>query len=98
MNATDTRLKRLQALAGRPAPVPPAAAPPWFARRVVRVWLAQGTDASAAASWGQVSRRGLAWAAAVMGVSLALNFHLWPHVESPEDLASQSVVRLLLPR
>jgi hypothetical protein len=45
-----------------------------------------------------ISRRGLAWAAAVMGLSLALNFHVWWHSEPPEHLAAQSVVSFVLPR
>lgn len=99
MNPIDQKLRRLIVLASQPAS-PPAAvvASPWFARRVVQRWLAEDPAAVGGTSWRLVSRRGLVCAVAVMGVSLALNAHLWWHQDSPERLASESVVLFVLPR
>ncbi len=98
MNAIDPQLKRLFSLARRSGPEPAAAPPAWFARRVVRRWLAEAPGATGPASWSRVSRRGLAWAGAAMVASLALNVHVWWHPDSPERLASESILRFVLPR
>jgi hypothetical protein len=98
MNHLEEQLKRLMRRAEGAAPEPAAAAPPWFARRVVQQWLAGAETAGEVASWPLISRRGLAWAAAVMGLSLVLNYQVWWHSEPPEHLAAQSVVSFVLPR
>ena len=98
MNHLDEQLERLLRLALRASPEPAAVPPPWFARRVVQPWLAGAEAAGEVASWQLISRRGLAWATAVMGLSLALNYQVWWHSEPPEHLAAQSVVSFFLPR
>ena len=98
MNQLDEQLKRLMRLAEGATPEPAGALSPWFARRVVQQWLAGAEAAGEGASWSLVSRRGLACASVVMGLSLALNFHVWWHSEPPEHLAAQSVISFVLPR
>lgn len=94
----DDPLQRLIAVAREPAPARPAlAAPPWFARSVVNRWLAECPHAPTP-SWQLVSRGALACALLIMTVSLAVNFRVVWHREMPEQLASDSVVRLFLPK
>jgi len=98
MNHLDGPLKRLIAAAREPAtPQPAPSAPPWFARSVVNRWLAESAGVPAR-SWLLVSRGALACATLIMAVSLALNFRLlWRH-DAPEQIASDSVVSLFLPK
>jgi hypothetical protein len=98
MSLSDPRLERLLALARRREPLPAAPPPPWFAQRVVQRWLAEEPAGARPGSWSRVSRRGLAWAGAAMVVSLAVNVHVWWHPDSPERLASESVIHFVLPR
>jgi len=99
MNNPEPELQRLFAAArsARPAPVD-LAAPPWFARAVVRQWL-DTEDLASTQSWRRVSRGALAGATCIMLLSLALNFRvLWGRADAPEQLASASVVSLFLPK
>ena len=98
MRDTDKKLKRLIAMAGLPAQPAPATVPPWFARRVVERWLGTPTRNANYALWERVSHRGLAVACMAMCLSLVLHGLWWLHRDSPEQLASQSIVRFFLPR
>lgn len=83
----------------RPAAEPAATeAPPLFAKRVVHVWLSKDAAANGQASWNRIARCGLALAGAAMVLSFALNSHVWWHSDSPEQLASESVMWLALPK
>lgn len=99
MNDPERQIERLFAAARSAAPAPGGMpAPPWFARSVVRQWLAT-PDLAPAQSWVCVSRRALAGATLIMLVSLALNFRVvWGRAEAPEQIASASVVSLFLPK
>jgi len=98
MNHRDGPLKRLIAAARESAaPQPTLSAPPWFARSVVNRWLAESAGAPAQ-SWLRVSRGALACATLIMAVSLAFNFRLVWRRDAPEQIASDSVVSLFLPK
>ncbi len=98
MNSMDGKLERLFTMA-RPGIDPPRReAPPWFARRVVRLWLSANAESASQTSWRRVTRCGLGLAGAAMVASLALNWRVWWHADSPEQLASESVVWLALPK
>jgi hypothetical protein len=71
--------------------------PPWFARSVVNRWLAEPAGAPVQ-SWLSVSRGALACATLIMLVSLAFNFRVVWHRDAPEQIASDSVVSLFLPK
>jgi hypothetical protein len=100
MTRPDDPLQRLMAAAREPVvPPPDFAAPPWFARSVVNRWLSGAAGAPAPApSWLPVSRSALACALLIMTVSLAVNFRVVWHRDVPEQIASDAVVRLFLPR
>jgi hypothetical protein len=98
MNNLDGLLTRLIAAAREPAtPQPAPSAPPWFARSVVNRWLAESAGAPAR-SWLSVSRSALACATLIMLVSLAFNFRVVWRRDPPEQIASDSVVSLFLPK
>ena len=98
MKNLEGPLNRLIAAAREPAvPQPTLSAPPWFARSVVNRWLAQSVNAPAQ-SWLLVSRGALACATLIMALSLALNFRLVWRRDAPEQIASDSVVSLFLPK
>jgi len=78
-------------------PPPGCAAPPWFARSVVNRWLADPAGASVQ-SWFCISRGALACAALIMAASLAFNFRVVWRRDAPEQIASDSVVSLFLPK
>jgi hypothetical protein len=98
MNHLEGPLNRLIAAAREPArsqPAPPAS--PWFARSVVNRWLAESAGAPAR-SWLYVSRGALACATLIMLVSLAFNFRVVWCRDAPEQIASDSIVSLFLPK
>ena len=98
MSKPDGPLNRLIAAAREPAaPQPMLSGPPWFARSVVNRWLAESINGPAR-SWLLVSRGALACAALIMALSLALNFRVVWHRDAPEQIASDSVVSLFLPK
>jgi hypothetical protein len=98
MNNLEGPLNRLIAAAREPAvPQPAPSAPPWLARSVVNRWRAESGGAPAQ-SWLHVSRGALACATLIMLVSLAFNFRVVWHRDAPEQIASDSVVSLFLPK
>ena len=98
MNNLEGPLNRLIAAAREPAlPQPAPSPPPWFARSVVNRWLAEATGAPAQ-SWLHVSRGALACATLIMAASLAFNFRVVWRRDAPEQIASDSVVSLFLPK
>jgi hypothetical protein len=98
MNQLEGPLNRLIAAAREPAtPQAVPSAPPWFARSVVNRWLAKPAGAPAQ-SWLSVSRGALACATLIMAVSLAFNFRVVWRRDVPEQIASDSVVSLFLPK
>jgi hypothetical protein len=76
---------------------PLRSAPAGFSRGVVRRWLEE-TGVVSGQSWEGISRRGLAWAAAIMVLSLLVHARVFQHAAPFGSSGSDVVVRWVLPR